>query len=559
MDRKAKVGVFTALLVLALGGWAAAVTVNQSGGGDFTTIQAAIDSGATEITITDSANYVENVEIGDPAKGGAAVKLTSNQTGDKRPVITPAKVKKYVEVHRSSNGDRGAGFGLFANNSVVSNLIIEGQPDLDAGSNVGLGAMFVMADNALIENCLFRPHAGTEKYIEFPNTLVFFAQQGEGGVAVSGGRDSNGCIVRKCEFIGVATDAETLDPTVDSPGYQKRKGEGGFAQSAGYVRMDHYSDGRDVTISFEDCFFHYNWDYGIFPSNRGTGGGSLNIKVLGCRFDANGKFAIRSRGANLDVQYSVFTRVCQGPHGDGQNAAVAIMGQDGHSCSASVKNCVFVNCGSAQYKQGYMGGVNNSDADAMTVDHCTFYACLNGAAAGDQARNSSRNHQTDFTSVTVSNCLFHRIGYSIAPAVDVDGITIDAQTPGLDANGLYPTWEMGLGNFGTTKWSGVFNRFTDNDAKIIINNCLVGEIASEDTRPWADIFESGDVIGSRMYVGFDEVFEGTSTVKRGTPVFANTDPDATLPFQLAAGSPGEGLGADFSGYRSTTVDQWCLY
>src|SRR5437899_7550712 len=97
------------LLVPAFSAWAASVTVKQSGGGDFTTIQAAINSGASTITIIDSAHYVENLESGDPATGGPAVTLTSNQTGNNRPVITPSAFKTYVEVQSTT---RAAGCGL---------------------------------------------------------------------------------------------------------------------------------------------------------------------------------------------------------------------------------------------------------------------------------------------------------------------------------------------------------------------------------------------------------------------------------------------------------------
>src|SRR5437867_7475429 len=109
-----------ALLVPVVSGWAAAsVTVNQSGAGNFTTIQAAISSGASLITITDSSNYVENLEIGNQDTGGSAVTLTSNQSGTNRPVITPSGFKTYVNSARPS---QAVDFGLFANNSVISNL-----------------------------------------------------------------------------------------------------------------------------------------------------------------------------------------------------------------------------------------------------------------------------------------------------------------------------------------------------------------------------------------------------------------------------------------------------
>src|SRR5256885_4849458 len=82
-----------ALLIPVVSSWAVSVTVNKSGTGNFTNIQAAIDSGASEITITDSGHYVENLEIGNPNTGSSPVTLTSNQSGTNRPVISPSAFK----------------------------------------------------------------------------------------------------------------------------------------------------------------------------------------------------------------------------------------------------------------------------------------------------------------------------------------------------------------------------------------------------------------------------------------------------------------------------------
>ena len=191
-----------ACLITALScGAATSVTVNKSGAGDFTTIQAAISSGATLITITDSTNYVENIEIGNQDTGGIAVVLTSTKTGTNRPVISPSATKNYLDTTRAS---QGAGFGLFANNSVVSNLIIEANPDMT------VGAMMVMAQSVLIENCVFRITSGTTATLGSSNPLLYFGQEGDGtgnrdpGVNPKpGGRDSDGCMVRNCEFIGL--------------------------------------------------------------------------------------------------------------------------------------------------------------------------------------------------------------------------------------------------------------------------------------------------------------------------------------------------------------------
>ncbi|MBI3852826.1 MAG: hypothetical protein HY298_21435 [Verrucomicrobia bacterium] len=526
-----------ALLIPIVSSWAVSVTVKQSGGGDYTNIQAAIDSGASTITIIDSAHYVENLEIGNPDTGGSAVTLTSNQTGDKRPVITPSDAKSYVEVNSAT---RFAGFGLFANNSVVANLILEAQPDFNNA------AMMLMATNVLIENCLFRIPTNTLATLSFASPLLFVAQQGDPSSvprAVPGGRDSNGSLVRNCEFIGVAPDANPLEPIgtgVDTnsvpdgtAGYLDEKATGkGTGQLGGYVRMEFYSDGRDVFVTFEGCYFHHCRDYGIFPSNRESGPGSLNVIIKKCRFDAQAKFQFRGRGANVYVESSVFTRANQARNGDDENSAVAIQTQDGHVPSGSVSNCVFVNCGSANAQRAYYGGVNNHNGNLLTVDHCTFVDCVSGVGAGRGGAGAT---------LSVSNSIFHQIGDNVPPSVDSFGITLTNGSPEL-VGGLYPAWTNGLANFGSFPWSAVFNRFMNNNSQIIIDNCMVGSIDTEDTQPWDQALTN--VIGCRLYAGYDTNFVGTGTVFRATPVFVNNDPNAPNAFQLASGSPGQGLGAN---------------
>ena len=543
------------LLVGVISGWAVSVTVNQSlpvGGGNYTNIQAAIDSGASTITITDSGHYVEDVQIGDPIANGPPVILTSTKTRSSRPVITPLAGNQYTCSRRSN---QGAGFGVFAPNSEVSNLIIEANPDVSAG------AMMVMATNVLLENCLFRIAPGTSTTLGSSNPLLFFGQQGDGSNTLEGktpgGQDSNGCLVRNCEFIGMAPDADPVEPTGTgfdentlpngSQGYLDEKSAGagkGTGQNSGYVRIDILTDtGEDVFITFEGCYFRYSRDYGIFPTNLKDGGGSLHVIAKKCRFDATSKFQLRGRGAYVHAESCVFTRACQGKNGDGENSAVALQTNDGHNPSGSVSNCVFVNNGSAFARKAYYGGVNNHNATLLTVDHCTFVDCVTGVGAGSGGSST----------LSVTNSIFHQIGDSVPPAVLAAGYALTNGSPEL-VSGLYPAWTNGLPNFtseGSFPWSAVFNRYNwNNGAQLIINTCMVGSIDTEDTRTWDNALAayqadpSTGVTGCRLYAGYDTNFVGADTVTRATPVFVNTDPDAPNAFKLAPGSPGQGLGAD---------------
>jgi len=526
---------------------APSVTVKKGGGGDFTTIQAAIASGATLITIMDSSNYVENLDIGNQDTGGVAVTLTSNQSGTNRPVITPASNRFFTD---SARLNQQAGFAIFANNSVISNLVIEAHPD------ISMGAMFIMAQSVLVESCQFRITVGTLATLGSSVPLLYFGQEGDGSGSLTpgtnpkpGGRDSNGCLVRNSEFIGTASDSVPYEPVglgrdsggvVDGSmayGYLGQRSVGdGTGQGSGYVRMDHVTDGQDVFVTFEGCWFHHDRDYGIFPTDNKSGAGSVNVVIKKCRFDAQGKFEVRGRGGNVFVESSVFTRANQVRNNDNENSAVAVnANNDGfHVPSGSVSNCLFVNCGSADAQTAYYGGVN-AHRGSIAVTKCTFVTCMSGVTAG----------RGGVATLSVSNSIFHQIGDNVPPAIDANGATLTNGSPAL-ASGLYPAWTNGLPNFGATKWSAVFNRFTDAPAQIIIGNCLVGTIDSEDSRTWEQALADDTVLGCRLYAGYDTNFVGVDTVTRGTPVFLNTDPDAPNAFQLAPGSPGQGLGADLA-------------
>jgi hypothetical protein len=171
----------------------------------------------------------------------------------------------------------------------------------------------------------------------------------------------------------------------------------------------------------------------------------------------------------------------------------------------------------------------------MIVNNCTFVSCVTGVNAGSGGGSST---------LSVSNSIFHQIGDNVPPSVNVDGITLTNGSPEL-VGGLYPAWTNGLVNFGGNKWSAAFNRFANNASQIIIGNCMVGSIDTEDTNAW-DVALANGVTGARLFAGYDTNFVGAGTVTRATPVFVNTDPNAPNAFQLASGSPGQGLGANLA-------------
>jgi hypothetical protein len=238
----------------------------------------------------------------------------------------------------------------------------------------------------------------------------------------------------------------------------------------------------------------------------------------------------------------IFTRCGQGANGDSEDAAVCVEQNNDNNAFEIVTNCLFVNCGSANWQQGYFAGVNQyqSTNSSSLVDHCTFVDCLNGVAAGQATGDGPLGNM-----LSVSNCIFHQIGDSVPRCVDAAEVTLTNGDPELLANGLYPAWTNGLVNFPAgAKWSGVFNRYLANTATMTIDNCMVGSIDTEDTGPWASALTN--VVGSRLFCGYPSNFVGAASVTRATPVFRNTSPDALNPFQLAPGSPGQGLGANLA-------------
>ncbi len=506
--------------VLAASGWALDVEVNKSG--PVTTIQDAVDQIGDQggvITITDSGIYEETVLIGsDMARTGQPITLTSTQTGDDRPVISPlATLGPFVEAQRA---DRLAGVALFIDGSIISNVILEANPDAQGVGANGSCALFVMADNVTMENVLVRPRAGTAGETNYPNSAVFYAQEGAGETAEAGGRNCNGCVVRNCDFMGVATDGVT-EPTVDGMTCFLNSKENG--QFATFLRTDHFtnSDDQQVTITVENSTFRYSYDAGLFFSNRAGGAGRLTLDVKDCYFDAFGKFQIGVRGVWLNVERSIFSRACQGNHGDGENSAIRIQEQNGRIPDANISNCLFVNCGGAYAKKAYYGGVNNHNAGVVNVNHCTFDLCCSGVTLNSPKPESVLN---------VSNCIFNRIGYNASPAIDEVGLLPETTDP-------YVLWYSANFESGGNI-SAVFNNYTDSgNGELNVTNCIVNDIAEEDS---GEYLPGDPPLGTRLSAGTVNMTD----VTRADPQFANLDMNGDTPYELAEGSPAIDAGVD---------------
>ncbi len=508
--------IFVALIVFfAFSGSAWSLDVEVSKSGTVKTIQQAIDQigvqGGT-ITITDSGVYEETVWIGDEMeRSGQPITITSPFSGDARPVISPLDaLGPFVEAQRA---DRKAGVAIFTDGCVLSNVILEGNPDANGQTGNGSCAMFVHADNVIIDNVLVRPRAGTVGETNYPNSAIFFAQEGAGESARPGGRNCDNCIVRNCDFIGVATDGQT-EPSNEGTGYLISKENGQFAT---FLRTDHFTnnDSQMVDITVENCTFRYSYDAGIFFSNRAGGAGRVTLNVRDCFFDAHGKFQIGMRGCWLNVDRCIFSRACQGPHGDGENAAIRIQEQNGRIPDADISNSLFVNCGSGYSQRAYYGGVNNHNGGTVNVNHCTFDLCLSGVTLNSPRAESVLN---------VSNCIFNRIGYNAAPASYFDGLPPTDEDP-------FVLWYSP--NFQTgTQISAVFNNFRDTGiGELNVTNCIVYDIAEEDS---GEYLPGDPPLGTRLAAG-----EVTMTgVTRAEPIFVNMDYTAEHPYELAAGSPG---------------------
>ncbi len=505
-------------VLLSNAGWALDISVSKAG--PVTSIQQAVDQIGEQggvITITDSGTYEESILIGDDsANKGQPITITSNKTGNERPIISPlSAVGPFIEANKS---ERVANVAIMINGSKLSNVILEGNPDAEGATGNGACALFVLADDFVMENVLVRPRAGTNGTVLFPNSAVFLAQDGEGGVARSNGRTCTGTIIRNCEFLGVATDG-TSEPTVDGSHCFLTSGENG--QFATFVRTDHHtnSDNQNVVITVEKSTFKYSYDAGIFFSNRSGSRGKMTLNVRDCFFDAFGKFQVGCRGVWLNCERSIFSRACQGNHGDGENAAIRMQEQDGRIPDADISNCLFVNCGGEYAKKAYYGGVNNHNGGVVNVNHCTFDLCCSGVTLNDPKAQSVLN---------VSNCIFSRIGYNQAPAVDVAGSYPAIEEP-------YILWFSEKFD-ADAKISAVFNKFRDNpNGEFNVNNCIVFDIADEQ----AD-YLPGDDLPDGSVLAAGEIT--MNNVVRVDPQFANLELLSAKPYDLKADSPAIDIG-----------------
>ncbi len=444
-------------LVVAAGFTAQAqtVTVNSSGGADFTSIQAAIDSinptngEADIIEIQDGATYTEQIVLGglppiDQAAIGSFITDLVNQNRDPlivrgvgaKPVIWPdsANIVAYGVFENDAGDNFNAGIAFFGDDITLENVEIR-QPD--GNSAYGLNGQ---ANKLTFKDILFKPTTSDqgEDFINVNNSDGVVTLFGNGGTytfedCVFDGENENGAKANaKIYFHGI-NDLATPMTSV---------------------------------FNFTGCEFKNTNEEVTRLRGRQATQGSIDVNIKDCRFVDNDSKVLYFQGAgNNTIEGSFFENNVNGadvnPLGD--DSVVFIRERSQHVPGVTIKNSIFKNNGSTDVAAADPGGEQraailikngNEGQGDITIDHCTFDA--NGTAirffdpeirdrsatitnsiftnniaaaiTGDGNDGTNLSYVPDsvsFLDVTITNCLFFDNGVDFDAGTDAGTITAD--------------------------------------------------------------------------------------------------------------------------------------
>ncbi len=442
--------------------FAQTVTVSASGGGNFTSIQAAIDSiNATNgvpdiIEILDSATYEEQVVLGglppiDQASGTFTQDLMAQNrdpltlrgpaSGD-RPTISPNSLVAYGVFENDPGDNFEATLVYFGKDITIENVAIQQIGGGPYGVNAqGVGITF--------RNCLFEMKPGTgasgEAAVNFNNSDI--------------ASDLFDDVTNDVLFDGCVFDAGEEENTSDTVYYH------GVSDP-----------GLDGTMNYTSNFVFNNCTFKDYDSNltrlraRGVGEDDVSQTMTNCVFmDNTGDSLNLDGGGTKIVDGCLFVNNVngEGTSPDSDNGALHIRGRSGRTGDVTIMNSIFSNNATflaiddpaaEQWAAIYV--TNDGDDGPLVIDHCTFDTnsvavrfadtavrprtatisnsiFSNNIAAGISADSLSGSYVGSGSegelSLTITNCLFFNNTFdydlgTVSGSVTGDPLYVDTET-----------------------------------------------------------------------------------------------------------------------------------
>ncbi|MDP8244607.1 MAG: hypothetical protein P9L94_11040 [Candidatus Hinthialibacter antarcticus] len=354
------------------------VTVNSSGGADFTNIQAAINSinptnGQPDIIeVQDGATYTEQIVLGglppiDQAAIGSFITDLVNENRDPlivrgigaKPVIWPdsGNLAAYGVFENDAGDNFTAGIAFFGDDITLENVEIR-QPD--GNSSYGLNGQ---ANKITFKEVLFKPTTSdqAEDFFNVNNSDGVVTLFGNGGTYS----------FEDCVFDGENEDGVKANAKIYFHG------------------ISDLATPMTSVFNFDGCEFKNTNDELTRLRARPASQGSIDINMTNCRFVDNDAKALYLQGNGVNtIDGCWFENNTNGADVNQTSDASTIFvhERDGHSPSLIVKNTVFANNASNNATNNTVDGryavilvQNGNDVSGdITIDHCTFDG--NGAA-----------------------------------------------------------------------------------------------------------------------------------------------------------------------------------